>query len=142
MICHSDIERLINNLAKSIYYACRNPVFGIDDLKQHGYIAFLEAQSSWSGKIGNFNAYAHTCIRRAMIKLAKPSRNKPLEDGVSIDCGLMVNDILSMDSLTTKEIRFIKCKLSGKNINMSRSSEWRIKKSLITKLRQGGYVNA
>jgi len=145
MIPPSDVQRFIDSFARTLALSLRNPVCDHDDLAQHGYLAFVESQKSWSGKEGNFEAYATTCIRRAMTRCAKRHLREAESLSTKVVCSRAqsnLDDILSITSLTKQEVDFMMDKAYSQPVLMSRSSQWRMKQQIRQKLRKGGFVHA
>lgn len=145
MIPPSDIQGFINRFAKELSISLKNPVCDYEDLAQHGYLAYVASQRSWSGKEGNFDAYATTCIRRAMTRCAKRHCRETESLSTSIVCRqkkYSLEDILSIQSLTPEEKVFMEQKAHNEQVCMSRSTEWRMKRQIRCKLRKGGFVHA
>lgn len=110
----------------------------------------LEIVESWPEKEGNFEAYATTSIKRAMTRSARILSYRLLESIEMFfitsydhyDVPEIVDSICEHKGLTDRERDFIRRKVNDEQSFMSRSSEWRIKKSIFKKLREGELINA
>jgi len=145
MTLPSDIQGFINRFAKTLAVSLRNPVCDHEDLAQHGYLAFVKSKESWSNREGNFKAYATTCIRRAMIRCAKRYLKESESLKAMVVCSkkeCRLDEILSITSLTPEEVEFMISKAYDEQVSMSKSSQWRMKRQIRTKLRKGGFVYA